>query len=187
MEVGSVNCRVGVEVRSVNCRVGWVEVGLVNGWAMVGWVDGSSVGIGEGWLGTAPGKNSGKNAPFKTGVLVVNLSKPFIAEIASSRFSSSDCEMTGALVFCISSFRGGVGDGSGGIVSSRSSSSEMTGALGFRVSSFRGGIGDRSGGIVSSSLSPASLDILASGVPYWNKKLSYSLGVGYEAGFSKSL
>ena len=95
--------------------------------------------------------------------------------------------MTGALVFCISSFREGIGDGSGGIVSSRSSSSEMTGALGFRVSSFRGGIGDRSGGIVSSSLSPASLDILASGVPYWNKKLSHSLGVGYEAGFSIGL
>ena len=164
MEAGSVNCQVGVEVGSVNCwvgweevglvncwvgwvelswvncwvGVGWVEVGLVNGWAMVGWVDGSSVGIGEGRLGAVPGKNSGKN-PFKTGVLVVNLSKPFIAEIASSRFSLSDCETTGALVFCISSFRGGIVDGSGGIVSSRSSSSEMTEALGFRVSSFRGG------------------------------------------------
>ena len=42
-------------------------------------------------------------------------------------------------------------------------------------------------GIVSSSLSPASLDILASRVPYWNKKLSHSLGVGYEAGFSVGL
>ena len=230
VEVGSVNCRVGwVELGLVNCRVGvgwvevggvgWVEVGFVNGWAMVDWVDGSLVGIGEGRLGAVPGKNSGKNPPFKTGVLVVKLSKPSITKIASSWFLSSDCEMTGALVFCISSFRGGIGDGSGGIESSRSSSSEMTGALGFRVSSFRGGIGDgsggivlsrssssemtealgfhvssfrggigdRSGGIVSSSLSPASLDILASGVPYWNKKLSHSLGVGYEAGFSIGL
>ena len=94
--------------------------------------------------------------------------------------------MTVALGFRVSSFRGGIGGGSGGIVSSRSSSSEMTGALGFHVSSFTGGIGDRSGEIVS-SLSPASLDILASGVPYWNKKLSHSLGVGYEAGFSIGL
>ena len=45
VEVGLVNCRVGV---------GWVEVGLVNGWEMVGWVDGSSVGIGEGRLSALP-------------------------------------------------------------------------------------------------------------------------------------
>ena len=28
--------------------VGWVDVGLVNGWEMVGWVDGSLMGIGGG-------------------------------------------------------------------------------------------------------------------------------------------
>ena len=45
VEVGLVNCRVGV---------GWVEVGLVNGWEMAGWVDGSSVGIEEGRLSALP-------------------------------------------------------------------------------------------------------------------------------------
>ena len=73
---------------------------------MVGWIDGSSVGIaiGEGRLGAVPGKN------FKTGVLVVNLSKPFNAEIVSSRLSSSDSIMTGLSCLLI---RGGGGGGGG--------------------------------------------------------------------------
>ena len=147
----------------------------------MGWVDGGSVWIGEGrLLSEVPEKNSGKNPPFKTGVLVVNPSRAFSGGTVLSGSSSSDSEMTGALGFRVSSLRGGIGGGSGGTVSSGSSSSdsEMTGAL---------GIGGGSGGTVSSSHSLASIDILASGVPHWNKKLSHSLGVGCEDGFSLGL
>ena len=121
----------------------------------MGWVDGGSVWIGEGrLLSEVPEKNSGKNPPFKTGVLVVNPSKAFSGGTVSSGSSSSDSEMTGALSFRVSSLRGGIGGGSGGTVSSGSSSSdsEMTGAL---------GIGGGSGGTVSSSHSLASIDILS--------------------------
>ena len=117
-------------------------MGWVDGWAWVGWVDGGSVWIGEGrLLSEVPEKNSGKNPPFKTGVLVVNPSKAFSGGTVSSWSSSSDPEMTGALGFRFSSLRGGIGGRSGGTVSSGSSSSdsEMTGALGFRFSSLRGG------------------------------------------------
>ena len=160
---------------------GWASVGWVDGWVWVGWVDGGSVWIGEGrLLSEVPEKNSGKNPPFKTGVLVVNPSKAFSGGTVSSGSSSSDSEMTGALGFRVSSLRGGIGGGSGGTVSSGSSSSdsEMTRAL---------GIGGGSGGTVSSSHSLASIDILASGVPHWNKNLSHSLGVGCEDGFSLGL
>ena len=56
-----------------------------------------------------PGKNSGKNPPFKTGVLVVNPSIAFSGGTVSSWSSSSDPEMTGALGFRFSSLSGGIG------------------------------------------------------------------------------
>ena len=85
---------------------------------------------------------------------------------------------------------------SGGIVSSRSSSSdsEMTGTLGFCFSSLRGGGGALGAEVVGlyrhhpvqhhCYTGFRSSTLKQKAVPHWNKKLSHSLGVGYEDGFS---